>query len=1646
MKMPHIRSILAAMIAAAVATSATLPAHASNFTITSSTSGSTTKFIVTRNDATTDETVNYRTVSLSAYAGQHFTSASGTLTFPAGQTAVTNFVSERTPSADAYKFQTGSNRSYRFELTDAGGFPLNVYATRDIATGTSVPSSGAFNVKDLTIQYAEYTADDRGYDSNGYKSVSSNGYFSAAAPKAYFQHVNAQLRMTLSMQAKENDDAYEYLQLLFDNTSTCDNRSGASNGDPGTPSLSSYMAGFEMDTDGKDDSYKTYTFPVTNVANNAGATNPWGYSSTGKYPLYKQKFNTTTSSRAADGRIVVPMNFSSIVLRLNASGGSGSDEWAAKYVKAHVQAVDSAAPTKLGISAAPGIHARGNDFYVSVAFSEPVTCSSATLTNSWGTLNYNSGSGSNVLTFKGTIGANASGSLNITGWSGTIKDLAGNPFGGSLNQSGLASFDVSHAYTISYDLAGGSASNPTSYTYDSNAITLANPVRTGYTFAGWSGTGFSGTRTTVTIAAHSHGDRAYTAHWTLATYTITYANATNGVDGVVNANPTSYTIEDGTVSLTDPTRTNYFFCGWYENPGFTGDSVSSFSAADLGDRTFYAKWTTLPPVPYIDENGVEQQCRAYTVITNAAGNVAYGERGAEAWYVVTNDVTISGRLYFDDDYAHLILCDGATLTVTNENGEAIKARVLTINGQTNGTGAIVATGIGQFHFNFSGIDTDFVIINGGIVTATGSDYGIYTGFVTINGGSVTATGGYDGIYVDYDYASVAINGGSVTATGGEYGIYVRNGSITLGWTNPTDSIYASSYYGTVRVKSGKLLTDGSNTYSVVDNPIDPNAIAGKTLIPAIPYVDANGGRRYCTGFTILTNAVGSVVYGESGAENWYVVTNDVSIVGMLQFNGATNHLIVCNGAALTVTNMSGDAIFTGGNLAIYGQSGGTGTLTAYGDGYGIYAEEGVTTNGVGITATGGDGGGDDGIKAGDSLTINGGTVTATGHTSGIHGHGTVTINGGTVTATGGRYGIDAGDSVTITGGSVTATATRENSDGIHAGDSVTITGGSVTATGDYGIYADGSSVTINGSSVTINGGSVTATGDYGIYAGISSVTINGGSVTATSTNEYGTGIYARSKITLGWTNPTDSIYASSYSGQVRVTNGKRLTDGSNTYSYSAGDNSIDPNAIAGKTLRPYLGIPYIDANGVEQHCTSFTVITNAAGDVGYGGGGENWYVVTTNVTVSGILLFADDTAHLILCDGATLSVTNVNGTAIDANDLAIYCQTNGTGAVAATGGDDGNGINATGTVTINGGNVTATATGDRVTGIYADRGIVTINGGTVTATGDISGIAATGDIGIVTINGGSVTATGGNYGIYAYKSMTINDGSVTATATREYGAGIWADTGTVTINGGNVSATGEGYGIHASGDITLGWTNPADSVYASSYAGHVIVKSKQMLTDGYGGIYEGDNIDPDDIAGKTLWPGFKDPEGAVINDPAIIEWLAENGFRQSDINRLGNDNAATEKLYECYLINCDFKVQGAGGALSITGIAVSNGVVSVGVQFVRTAPLGFINGVLNFYGTEDLAAGFGYYPIAGESIDFGEDDPSFDTAPTAGTVTQSVTATFDVNVVSDKFFKAEIGVENHYEPEPEYPWDDPSGDPGGDPGDDPDDPGGDPDE
>ena len=172
----------------------------------------------------------------------------------------------------------------------------------------------------------------------------------------------------------------------------------------------------------------------------------------------------------------------------------------------------------------------------------------------------------------------------FTGWDKTIP--ATMPAG---DMTITAQWTVNQ-YTITYDLDGGTAEgNPDTYTVETDAFTLKNPTRPGYTFTGWSGTGLTGEdNLTVTIPKGSTGNRSYTAHWSLNTYSITYD--LNG--GTASGNPTSYTVESATITLNQPTKTGYTFTGW-SGTDLTGEDnlTVTIPAGSTGDRSYTAHWS-----------------------------------------------------------------------------------------------------------------------------------------------------------------------------------------------------------------------------------------------------------------------------------------------------------------------------------------------------------------------------------------------------------------------------------------------------------------------------------------------------------------------------------------------------------------------------------------------------------------------------------------------------------------------------------------------------------------------------------------------------------------------------------------------------------------------------------------------------------------------------------------------------------------------------------------------------------------------------------------------------------------------------------------------------------------------------------------------
>ena len=146
------------------------------------------------------------------------------------------------------------------------------------------------------------------------------------------------------------------------------------------------------------------------------------------------------------------------------------------------------------------------------------------------------------------------------------------------------------------------------------------------------------------------------------------------------------------------------------------------------------------------------------------------------------------------------------------------------------------------------------------------------------------------------------------------------------------------------------------------------------------------------------------------------------------------------------------------------------------------------------------------------------------------------------------------------------------------------------------------------------------------------------------------------------------------------------------------------------------GVKYIDGNGEHVYKTTATITENAITDLGNG-----WYVISGNYSSSQTLTFTGD-VNLILADDADGTITGANGIVVYGN-LTIYGQSQGTGSlsVKAT-GHEGDGIYASGSISIIGGIITATS--DYHYGITNDDGDITITGGKVTANGEQHGIYA----------------------------------------------------------------------------------------------------------------------------------------------------------------------------------------------------------------------------------------------------------------------------------------------------------------------------------
>ena len=533
------------------------------------------KFVVSRTNTASKEIVKYRTVSGSALADVHFTGKSGSLTFNAGEGSKEVSVPE-TGFDDIplqYKYQGLRSFYYDFEITDQGGSVLaskrrTYYSGADINNkyylngytsyvndycanltyfyeGT-VKSNVGLNYHDESFtptegvqtdgDYKGYVLIDDSYDYRYYPATVGPTWLyamnRAGASGEWHKLIGNKLYASVVFSEKEVYDGYAYVQILIGDANTAYDVGADPNGTVNTPVNSIYKACFELKKgSGAYGGSGKWIFPHSSEVNKNSYS---GYAASEFWLteswLWKQRFRSESyraDSTLWNNAFVLDPDISALTVRFDC-GGEGDDTYGYRDLCVRWALIDKTAPTVLSdkIAVSPGFHIKGNSFAISISFSEPVLLDDGTryvLHTTWGSMEADqSCSGCNVITFYGTITANAGtslaiNSLELVGESGRpeIRDLIGNAFSGSISKT-FSGITVEESYTISYNLNGGSVSgtNPAKYSSNSDAITLINPTRPYYVFAGWTGTGLSSPTMTVTIPAGSTGNRTYTATWT----------------------------------------------------------------------------------------------------------------------------------------------------------------------------------------------------------------------------------------------------------------------------------------------------------------------------------------------------------------------------------------------------------------------------------------------------------------------------------------------------------------------------------------------------------------------------------------------------------------------------------------------------------------------------------------------------------------------------------------------------------------------------------------------------------------------------------------------------------------------------------------------------------------------------------------------------------------------------------------------------------------------------------------------------------------------------------------------------------------------------------------------------------------------------
>ena len=940
---------------------------------------------------------------------------------------------------------------------------------------------------------------------------------------------------------------------------------------------------------------------------------------------------------------------------------------------------------------------------------------------------------------------------NFAGWTGT--GLPSSPqtsvtiARGSTGNRTYTAHWTPVTYNISYNLAGGTlpSGHPTTYNVESANFTLVNPTRTGYTFAGWTGSNGSTPQISVSIARGSTGDRTYTANWSVNQYTATF-NANGGTGG------TSKKQNYGT-ALTAPTvtRTGYTFTGW---------SPAVPSTMPAANTTYTAQWSI----------------NQYTATFDANGGTG-GTSKSQDYGTPLTAPTVTREGYAFSGWSPSVPSTMPAVNTTYTAQWTINQYTATFdaNGGSGGTSksqdygtALTAPTVAREGYTFAGWTPS-------VPDSMPAENRTYTAqWTPVTYAVRFDSNGARGYMPDQTFAYDVAQNLSSNA-------FERTGYLFAGWSDSAD--------GAVLYADGASVSNLAATAGAV---VTLHAVWNQTPWKALQERLDQGGT------VVLADDVAATAVDET-----LTITNAVTLdlAGHTLTGDGYNTILFVQGGDLTLTNsVEGAGAVTGGSLGVAVGYGGAFTMNggaisgntseSSGGGVCVYDASTFTMNGGAISGnTAYNYGGGVYVDDGGTFAMAGGTISSnTAYEGGgvyVDWGGAFAMAGGAISGNdandGGGVCVDGGGAFTMAGGTISG----NDAGGVYVNSGVfTMTGGTISGNGAGGVVMQDGVLTVSGSPVVSgNTNSVGAASNVCLADGMTLVVdgLSAGASIGVTTETVPTAGHPVA-VTSGAAAGDDRYFSSDSSDFfVGMANGEVCLALPMTWenlqdALDAGGTVTllnDVAAAAGDASLVVSGAVLLDLNGC-------TITGNGDNEVvSIDDGGD--LTLTNSVPSSGAITGGD--SGVIVYRGGAFTM---NGGAVSGNTADDYG-----GGVSMAGG----------TFTMNGGTISGNTSYEYGGGVYVGSdGVFTMNGGeiTVNTVDDEGGGVFVDYDGTFTMTGGAISGnTAGWYagGVECYASFTMTGGTITGNCSL-YGGGAELCEGVMTVSGnpvisGNTNFVGE---------------------------------------------------------------------------------------------------------------------------------------------------------------------------------------------------------------------------------------------------------------